>query len=91
MATPQERSAAARIGALSLHAQVDSAEHVRPAREAFDARFTRQVVATAAERGETLAEEEVQRRARLLLRAHMLRLARASARSRTRKSPPAAT
>jgi hypothetical protein len=91
VATPQERSRAALIGALSLHAQVDSKKHIQPAREAFEARFPRQVLEMAAARGETLTEKEVQRRAHLLLRAHMQRLAVASARSRTRKSGPATT
>lgn len=91
MATPEERSRAARIGALSLHAQVDSKAHIRPAREAYEARFPRQVLETAAERGETLTDEDVQLRAQRLMRAHMLRLAQASARNRTKKSPPAAT
>lgn len=91
MATPQQRSAAARIGALSLHAQVDSKAHIRPARTAFEARFVNQAVAMAAERGETLTDEEVHLRAQRLMRAQMIRLAQASARSRTKKSGSAAT
>jgi hypothetical protein len=68
-----------RIGAHVLHSRYDSRELTRPAREAFLAQFERQVdpdgVLPAAER---------ERRAQHARQAYMARLARASARARSR-------
>jgi hypothetical protein len=67
----------ARIGALALHSQYDSREITAPARAAFLSKFERQVdpdgVLPAAERA---------RRAQSARRAHMLQLARKSAKAR---------
>jgi hypothetical protein len=75
-----ERRLRAQIAAHSLHAQRDSRELTRPAREAFLARFIAEVDPT----GE-LPEAERLRRARHALAAHMRRLALASAKARRRK------
>lgn len=73
---------AARIGAHTLHAQVNGVEHTKPAREAFLARFIRQAQEAARAAGEVLTEQELDRRARKLLQAHMQRLALTSSRRR---------
>ena len=67
----------ARIGAYALHAQRDSREITRPAREAFLEKFRREV-----DPEDILDEEDRERRARRAMRAHMLRLARLSAAKR---------
>lgn len=41
--SPAERTARARLAAHVLHSKVDSREHTRPAREAFERRFLDQV------------------------------------------------
>ncbi len=83
--TPEQRSIRARIGAFALHAQGGTS--TRAGTAAFLARFTREVEAAAAARGETLAPAETERRAQLLRRAHFARLALASSRARGNKKP----
>jgi hypothetical protein len=73
------RSQAARVAALSLHAQRDSKEVTAPARSGFLSRFERQVDPDGA-----LSEAERARRAEAALRAHMIRLAARSAKARSR-------
>ena len=75
--TPAERSLRARLAAHTLHSKVDSTEHTRKARDAFLARFEAEVDPE----GE-LAPEERRRRAEQAKRAHMTRLAMASAKAR---------
>lgn len=76
---PEERRQIARLGGLSLHAQVDSRKHTQPARAAFDARFELEVDP----RGE-LEPTERARRAAIAKRAYFTRLALASAKARRR-------
>jgi hypothetical protein len=78
--SPEQRTLRARIGGLSLHAQVDSREHLAPARAAFMARFDREVdpdgVLPAAERA---------RRAELARKVYFTRLALKSSRARSKR------
>jgi hypothetical protein len=75
--TPAERSQRARLAALSRHAQSDGKESTRKATEASWARFERQVDPEG-----RLSPKERRRRAKLAERAHMTRLALASAQAR---------
>lgn len=75
--TPQQRSIRARLAAYSLHAQTDSKEHMRPAREAFMRRFETQVDPDG-----LLSPAERDRRAQHALKAYMTTLALKSAKSR---------
>lgn len=84
--TPEQRSLRARLAAHALHAQTDSREHVRPAREAFMRRFEDQV-----DPDRELSEEERARRAHQALKSHMTRLALRSSTSRSRRSPEGPT
>jgi hypothetical protein len=77
-----DRSALGRLGALSLHAQYDSRSLTENARKAAACRFERQVLEAAAAKGEVLTQAEIQRRAQYLARAHMVRMALASAKAR---------
>lgn len=70
---------AARVGAYRLHATRDSRELTRPAREAFIARFEREVDVEG-----VLPAAERTRRAKAALKAHMTLLAMKSAKSRRR-------
>ena len=75
------RSVSARIGAHTSWAKTtDRTERTRPAREAFLARFEREVDPYG-----TLAPEERRFRAEHAKQAHMLRLALASAKARARR------
>jgi len=78
-----------RIGGLTRAARYSPDELTTAARAGFVARFRREVLATAAAQGKALTEPEVAKRAALLQRAHMLRLAELSARARAarRRSP----
>ena len=77
---PLEMSRRGRIGAHTLHSRYDSREITAPAREAFLAKFERDVDPDG-----VLTPEERRRRAEHARRAHMARIARLSAISR-RKS-----
>lgn len=79
--TPEQRSLRARIGAYSLHATHDPKVTSAPGRAAFLARFEREVDPDG-----VLPEPERQRRAQLALKAHMSKLALASAKARRRAS-----
>ena len=79
MLTPEQRSMRARLAAYSLHAQRDPRETTRPARDAFLARFERQVDPDG-----TLSLAERQRRAEAARRAHMTALALRSSIARGR-------
>lgn len=75
--TPEQRALRARIGAYAMHARHDSRETSKAGRDAFLARFEREVdpdgVLTPAERD---------RRAQLARRSHFSKLALASSRAR---------
>jgi len=75
--TPSERTLRARLAAYALHSQVDSREHLKPARRGFIERFERQVDPDG-----VLAPAERQRRATAALKAHMTTLALKSAKAR---------
>lgn len=77
---PVERSARARIAAFTMHAKNDSRETSKPGRDAFLARFEREVDPDGA-----LPERERARRAESAKRAHMTKLALKSAASRRAK------
>lgn len=77
MLTPEQRSTRARLAAYALHSQRDPVETTRPARNAFRARFEREVDPDG-----ILPPEERERRAQAALRAHMSRLALRSSRRR---------
>lgn len=78
----QERSTRARIAAHELHAKYDSREITANARAGFLAKFYDQTPAD-------LPHAERLRRAEHLLRAHMQRLAVASARARRERKAQA--
>lgn len=84
--TPEQRSLRARMAAHALHAQTDSREHIRPAREAFLRRFEDQV-----DPDRQLTPEERDRRAHQALKAHMTALAFKSSTARARRSPKGPT
>jgi hypothetical protein len=87
----RERQAAwGRIGGLTAHSRHSADEMLSGAREGFRERFRRQVAEAAAQRGECLTPAEAEARAMRLLRAHMLRLAVASAQARRKNGPRAA-
>ena len=75
------RSLSARIGGLTRAAQYDGREVTANARAGFHARFEREVDPDCA-----LPEVERARRAKAAMKAHMARLALASAKAR-RKQP----
>ncbi len=77
--TPSERSLRARLAAHAMHAQHDSRETSAPARAAFNARFLDEV-----DPDRVLPETERLRRAEHARKAHMTRLALASAKARRR-------
>ncbi|HXF72506.1 MAG TPA: hypothetical protein VNO79_07860 [Actinomycetota bacterium] len=75
--TPEERQLRARIAAHARWSRRDSHEDLAPAREAFLERFRREVDPEG-----VLPPGERERRAQHALKAHMYRLALASARAR---------
>lgn len=75
--SPSERSLRARLGAHTMHSQRDPKETTAAAREAFLARFERQV-----DPNSELPEPERRRRAQHALKAHMAALSLKSARAR---------
>ena len=75
--TPAERSMSARLAAHTLHATRDSRELTAPARKAFLSRFEREVDPDG-----KLEPKERARRAEHAKKAHMTRLALASAKAR---------
>ncbi len=77
--TPAERSLRARVAAHTLHAKVDATAHTAPARQAFLARFEREVDPDG-----LLPAEERRRRADHLRSAHFARLALLSSKARRR-------
>jgi hypothetical protein len=82
--SPSERSLRARIAAHTLHSRVDSREHTAPARAASPGQlpyWEHQV-----DPNNELSELERKRRAELARRAHMVRLALASSRSRRKRT-----
>lgn len=68
--TPAQRSQRARIAALARHSRTDGRDATQPAREAFMARFERQV-----DPDNELAPAERARRAELAKREHFQRMA----------------
>jgi hypothetical protein len=81
--TPAERSLRARAAAHTLHSLVDSAAHMKPAQQASPGQlpyWERHV-----DPDEELPELERKRRAEQARRAHMAKLALASAKARRRK------
>ena len=85
MESPAERSNRARLAAHVLHSQVDARAHTEPARNAFMARFERQV-----DPGETLDPKERLRRAEHAKKAYFLGLAIKSAKARRERADGAA-
>lgn len=83
--TSAQRSLRARIGGHALHASVDSTAHTAPARAAFLAKFEDEV-----DPERILPEPERLRRAAHARKAHMARLAMASARARRKEAAHAA-
>jgi len=79
------KSRAGKLGALIVHSRYSGQEITRPARLASLARFERQVLEEAAQRGEELTEAEVARRTDFKRRAYFTRLAALSAKARARK------
>lgn len=76
-----DRRAIARIAGLTSAASRDATEMTAPARSGFLARFERE-----ADPDGTLSPEERERRANLLLRAHMLRLGRSAGKKKARQA-----
>jgi hypothetical protein len=83
VSTSESRRSAARVGALSRAAKYPPEDLTRAARRGFLEKFRAEALAA----DPTLAgdDAELNRRAALLLRAHMVRLNRASVRSRSRR------
>lgn len=77
--TPAERTMRARLAAHTLHANVDSSEHTKPARKAFLERFEDEV-----DPDRTLPRKERLRRAEQAKKAYFTRLALKSAQARRR-------
>ena len=75
--SPQQRSLRARLAAHAMHAKHDTDQVSRPGREAFLARFERQVDPDG-----VMPDAERRRRAEHAKRAHMTRLALRSAQAR---------
>jgi hypothetical protein len=84
--TPEQRTQRARLAAHVLHSRYDSKQLTAPARKSFEERFVRQVIAEAKERGESLTEAEIERRAGHLKKAYFVRLGMASGKARKRKT-----
>ena len=78
---PQEMARRGRIGAYRLHATNDPKETTKAAREAFMARFEREVDPDG-----TLSPEERARRAEAARKAYFAQLAHKSAKARRRRS-----
>jgi hypothetical protein len=78
---PELRRQISRLGALSLHSQVDGKKHTKPARAAFNRRFEVEVDP----RGELDLAERA-RRAEFARQAYFQRLAIASAKARAKKA-----
>ena len=81
---PKEMARRGRIGAYRLHATHDPKETTKAAREAFMARFEREVDPDG-----TLAPEERARRAEAARKAYFAQLAHKSAKARRRRPPKA--
>lgn len=79
---PVQRTLAARAAALTRWAQQDPKVGTEAARARFRESFREQVLATAAERGESLTDAEATRRGEALRRAWYTRLAAKSAAAR---------
>lgn len=76
------RDLSKQVGAYALHAKVvDPSAHTKPARDAFDARFEREVDPEG-----TLTPAERARRASFARKAYFTRLALASAKARRRSA-----
>ena len=80
-ATPAERVLRARMAAYTLHSRVDGRAHTAAARRGFLARFEAEVDPDG-----TLPPEVRKERAQRAMKAHMLKLAAKSARSRRQRS-----
>ena len=81
---PKEMARSGRIGAYRLHATHDPKETTKAAREAFMARFEREVDPDG-----TLSPEERARRAEAARKAYFAQLAHKSAKARRRRPPKA--
>jgi hypothetical protein len=78
----QERSQRSRIAGLTTHSRHDPLVHTAPAREAFLGHFLADIPID-------LPEPERRRRAQCALKAHMCRLALASAKARRQRKEAA--
>jgi hypothetical protein len=81
MMTPEQRNARARIAGLT--AAANGRTNTRPATEAAEARFEREVLAEAEAAGESLTADQIARRTRARRRLFFARLAFASAKARS--------
>lgn len=87
MLSEEQRSLRAKLAAHAMHGQHDSRKVTANARAKASERFERTVIEQAEANGEQLTQAEVARRAEHLRKAHMYRLALASAKARrTRKA-----
>lgn len=82
--TPEQRAMRARLAAHAMHARYDTAKVSKPGRDAFLARFEREVDPDG-----VMPVAERLRRAEHAKRAHMTRLALRSARTRRMRSAEA--
>ena len=83
--TVEERQLQARAAAHTRAALYDPVEVTQGMRDAFIRKLRDQVLARAADKGETLSENEVERRTESLRKAHLSRAAYASVRARRLK------
>jgi hypothetical protein len=78
----EERSLRAKLAAHAMHGRNDSRRVNAAARAKFLGQFEQEALDAAAANGEELTPEELAKRAAHLRKAHMLRLALASAKAR---------
>jgi hypothetical protein len=82
--TPEQRTARARIAALSVHSR--GRTNTRPATVAAEARFLREVIEEAAAAGESLSDADIARRAKAKRSLLFAKLSYASAKARTARA-----
>lgn len=89
MLSAEQRSLRAKLAAHAMHAQHDSQGVTTNARATFMGSFERTVIEQAEANGEQLTDAEVAKRAEHLRKAHMYRLALASAKARRKRAAEA--
>jgi hypothetical protein len=86
--TRAQKRTHSQIGAHLMHALNDVQKTSAPGRRAAEERYLRQVREAAAAKGETITDQEAQRRAEHLKRAFMAQIAAKSAAARRSRREP---